>query len=474
MRVVETLYQAISQALPERVPAGSKGMICHVGFGGRNPRDGELFAFLETVAGGFGGRASTDGPDAVQPHPQNTENAPVEETEINYPVRILRYEMIEESEGPGTHRGGLGLRRDYTFEDDVSFTILADRDKWGPSGLFGGRAANPARYILNPDTDPTVVSSKTTLALHAGDVISIQSCGGGGYGPPEARDPGGGPQGRARRADLGRARGRRLSRGRGPRERHRGRGGHGGPARGIALVGHRLGVDIGGTFTDAILIDEETGEFRISKVSSTPTDPSEGFLHATDRILASAGADPGSLRYVVHGTTVATNAIIQRRIARTALITTDGFRDVLEIGRQIRPSLYDIQFEKPVPLVPRYLSFGVPERLDWHGDVLLPLDEAAVREVAGTLREQGVESVAVCLIHAYANPVHEVRIGEILAEELPGRRGLAVIARSSPSSASTIGPARSSSTPASSLSSRSTSARSRTGCGRGAWAPNCW
>ncbi len=189
MRLVETLYVAISQALPERVPAGSKGMICHVGFGGRNPRDGELFAFLETVAGGFGGRATTDGPDAVQPHPQNTENAPVEETECNYPVRILRYELIEESEGPGTHRGGLGLRRDYTFEDDVSFTILADRDRWGPAGLFGGMAAPPARYILNPDTAPTRVSSKTTLSLHPGDVISIQSCGGGGYGPPDRRDP---------------------------------------------------------------------------------------------------------------------------------------------------------------------------------------------------------------------------------------------------------------------------------------------
>ena len=190
MRVVETLYVAVSQALPERVPAGSKGMICHVGFGGRNPRDGELFAFLETVAGGFGGRASSDGPDAVQPHPQNTENAPVEETEINYPVRILRYELIEESEGPGTYRGGLGLRRDYTFEDDVSFTILADRDKWGPSGLFGGESAAPARYILDPDAGATPVSSKTTLSLRAGDVVSIQSCGGGGYGPPDRRDPG--------------------------------------------------------------------------------------------------------------------------------------------------------------------------------------------------------------------------------------------------------------------------------------------
>jgi N-methylhydantoinase B len=189
MRLVETLFQAVAQALPDRVPAGSKGMICHVGFGGRNPRDGELFAFLETVAGGFGGRSSADGPDAVQPHPQNTENAPVEETEINYPVKILRYELIEESEGPGRFRGGLGLRRDYAFEDEVSFTILADRDKWGPSGLFGGKAAPPARYVLDPDGAATPVSSKTTLGLKAGEVISVQSCGGGGYGPPTERDP---------------------------------------------------------------------------------------------------------------------------------------------------------------------------------------------------------------------------------------------------------------------------------------------
>jgi N-methylhydantoinase B len=189
MRLVETLFQAVAQALPDRVPAGSKGMICHVGFGGRNPRDGELFAFLETVAGGFGGRSSADGPDAVQPHPQNTENAPVEETEINYPVKILRYELIEESEGPGKYRGGLGLRRDYAFEDEVSFTILADRDKWGPSGLFGGKAAPPARYVLDPDGAAIRVSSKTTLGLKAGEVISVQSCGGGGYGPPTERDP---------------------------------------------------------------------------------------------------------------------------------------------------------------------------------------------------------------------------------------------------------------------------------------------
>ena len=116
--------------------------------------------------------------------------------------------------------------------------------------------------------------------------------------------------------------------------------------------------------------------------TTTPSDPSVGFLHVTDRILAAADANAAELRYVAHGTTVATNAIIQRRIARTALIATQGFSDVLEIGRQIRPSLYDVQFVKPIPLVPRPLTFGIPERLDHRGDVLTPLDEEAVRCVA--------------------------------------------------------------------------------------------
>src|SRR5437879_5508018 len=155
---------------------------------------------------------------------------------------------------------------------------------------------------------------------------------------------------------------------------------------------YRLGIDIGGTFTDATLIDEETGEVRIGKVSSTPHDPSIGFHEATGRILREANVSPASVRYVVHGTTVATNAIIEGTVARTGFITTDGFRDMLEIQRQIRPSLYDLQFEKPKPLVPRYLCFGAPERLDALGNVLKPLDTEAVRCIAEALRKEGVEA----------------------------------------------------------------------------------
>ena len=184
-------------------------------------------------------------------------------------------------------------------------------------------------------------------------------------------------------------------------------------------MAYRLGIDIGGTFTDATLIDEETGAVRIGKVSSTPSDPSIGFHEATRRILREAQVAPADVRYVVHGTTVATNAIIEGKTARTGFITTDGYRDMLEIQRQIRPSLYDLQFEKPRPLVPRYLCFGVPERLDAEGKVLLALDEAATRRIAAQLRAEGVEAIAVCLLHSYINPAHERMVGEILSEVFP-------------------------------------------------------
>ena len=182
---------------------------------------------------------------------------------------------------------------------------------------------------------------------------------------------------------------------------------------------YRLGVDVGGTFTDAILLNESTGEVRTGKVPSTPSDPSQGFLRVVDRMLGQSGVAPDAVRYLVHGTTVATNAIIEGNLARTAFITTEGFRDLLEIQTGIRPVLYDLQFEKLRPLVPRYLSFGVPERLDFRGDVLAPLDEDAVRRMAEYLPGEGVESIAVCLLHSYVNPDHERRIGDILKELLP-------------------------------------------------------
>jgi N-methylhydantoinase A len=182
----------------------------------------------------------------------------------------------------------------------------------------------------------------------------------------------------------------------------------------------RLAIDIGGTFTDATLIDEESGAVSIAKVLSTPSDPSEGFMHAVERVLGEGDLPAAGVGFVVHATTVATNAIIEGKIARSGFVTTEGFRDLLEIARQVRPSLYDTQFEKPKPLVPRDRAVGVRERLGPAGEVLLELDEDSVRDAAELLRREEVESVAVCLLHSYVNPAHELRIGAILAEELPG------------------------------------------------------
>lgn len=181
----------------------------------------------------------------------------------------------------------------------------------------------------------------------------------------------------------------------------------------------RLGVDVGGTFTDAVLISEETGEINIAKVPSTPRDPSIGFLAAVNQILSKANTQAPNISYLVHGTTVATNALIEGKSPKTAFITTEGFRDLLEIGRQIRPSLYDIHFEKLKPLVPRDLCFEVPERLDATGKVLLELDESRVAEIAQKLEKQNIRSAAICFLHSYVNPSHEERAEQILRKHAP-------------------------------------------------------
>ncbi len=183
---------------------------------------------------------------------------------------------------------------------------------------------------------------------------------------------------------------------------------------------YRLGIDVGGTFTDAVLLSEKTGELHIAKVPSTPEDPSVGFITALTRVVEKTNLDPESIAYLVHGTTVATNALIEAKTPKTAFITTAGFGDMLEIARQVRPSLYDVHFTKPRPLVPRNLAFEVQERLDAGGHVLIPLDADSVIEIARQLQEEAVRSVAVCLLHSYLNPDHERRVRDILLDHIPG------------------------------------------------------
>jgi N-methylhydantoinase A len=180
----------------------------------------------------------------------------------------------------------------------------------------------------------------------------------------------------------------------------------------------RLAVDIGGTFTDLAL--EHGGRRVTAKVLTTPAQPERGVFEGVGAILGEAGLGPGDVGILVHGTTLATNAIIERKGAVTALITTEGFRDVLAMGNESRYDQYDLNIVLPEPLVPRYLRLPVPERLDNEGNVLLPLDEGAVLALVPLLRRERVESVAVGFLHAFVNPAHELRVREMLAEALPG------------------------------------------------------
>ncbi len=180
-----------------------------------------------------------------------------------------------------------------------------------------------------------------------------------------------------------------------------------------------MGIDIGGTFTDAALVDGETGQVRVVKVLTTPEDPALGFMAALERGLAECGAGGREVAAVVHATTVATNAIIEGKIARVGMLVTRGFRDILEIGRQIRSRLYDVHLQKPAPLVPRRWSLEVGERLDADGAVLEPLDEGAVRAAVRRLRAEAVEAVVICFLHSYLNPAHERAAAAIVRKEMP-------------------------------------------------------
>ncbi len=182
----------------------------------------------------------------------------------------------------------------------------------------------------------------------------------------------------------------------------------------------RVGVDSGGTFTDICMVDEATGALSVWKVPSTPDDPSRAISGGVVEGLATAArAKPEDTTYFGHGTTVATNALIQHRGVKTGLITTDGFRDLLEIGRQRRPHLYDLQCDKPLVLVPRDLRLEVPERMRHDGRVETPLDEAAVRAAALKLKDAGVKAVAICFLYSYIDSRHEVRARDIVRETFP-------------------------------------------------------
>ena len=180
----------------------------------------------------------------------------------------------------------------------------------------------------------------------------------------------------------------------------------------------RIGADVGGTFTDVVALDDRGGIWT-HKVPSTPPHFERAVLAAFDQLIPRFSAADRAVSEVAHGTTVATNAVLEHRGARTALITTRGFRDVLELRRVRAPQLYDLFFDKPRPLIERRLRLEVDERVAADGEVLVSLEERELERLAERLEAEGVEAVAVCLLHAYAFPQHELRLGQYLRERLP-------------------------------------------------------
>lgn len=182
---------------------------------------------------------------------------------------------------------------------------------------------------------------------------------------------------------------------------------------------YMVGVDVGGTFTDVTLVDTRSGEILNHKVPSTPDDPSRAIMNGVEQILELNGVSVSEVRYLAHGTTVATNSLIERKGALTGLLVTEGFRDLLEIGRQTRPGLYDFFKEKPEPVIPGHLRLEVDERLYADGSVRKPLDPDRLREAIERLKQEGVQAIAVCFLFSYLNPEHEKQAVEEIRRQFP-------------------------------------------------------
>ena len=185
-------------------------------------------------------------------------------------------------------------------------------------------------------------------------------------------------------------------------------------------MGYMIGVDVGGTFTDFSVFHQETGKLFHFKHSSTNQDSSIAIVDGIQKVLAMENADTSKVVYLAHGTTVSTNALIEKKGASVGLITTEGFHDIMEIGLQKRPEMYDTLAQKPQSLIQPGMNKGVPERIRFDGQVVKPLDEEKVRQVVQLFKANGINSIAVATLFSFLNPMHERRIKEIIQEEYPG------------------------------------------------------
>ena len=425
------IFSALAQLMPERVIADCGSPLWNVYFGGQHP-DGRRFVKMFFMNGGHGARPHQDGPACLS-FPSNVATVPIEQFENSVPLLITEKSLIPDSGGAGKFRGGPAQRIGFevTSEYPVTMTIRHERVKFPPRGLLGGMPGAGGREYLNGERIP----AKVRIDLQPNDRVTFDTPGGGGMGPPAERDA------EKLKADLrsglvtpaGAARdygsekaaananeavpqtnkqavvGCKLDSFDNLRPRTRGQ----------VLEPYRVGVDIGGTFTDLVMVDTRSGRLFNEKVLTTADDPSLGVLDGMRKILQHSGVAAEEVRHVIHGTTLVANAVIERRGAAVALITTAGFSDVLEIGTEWRYDTYDLFMEMPEALVPRYWRYELPERMSPDGRVLTALDEDAVVAVARQIADTGVTAVAISLLHGFRNPVHEQRVREIIQREAP-------------------------------------------------------
>ena len=349
----------------------------------------------------------------------------METIEAEQPIRIEEYGLLADTEGAGRYRGGLGMVRTYRFlSDDTVVQVRADREKTAPYGLNGGLASTTTKVTVTKDGETVPMPGKFLDSLGNNDSLRIAWPGAGGWGDPMEREP------QAVLADViaekvsvERAQAvygvvvdatrrtidfectRRL---RARAHRHN---------RHIEVMSEdiRLGVDVGGTFTDVVLL-KSNGVAISKKTLSSPPNFGAAIKQSILELLRENRVTASQIAEYTHGATVATNAIITRQGAATGLITTLGFRDVLEIRRMRLHKLYDIQWERPEPLVPRHLRLEVAGRMDHNGVEITPLDEAAVKQAVRRLVDENVTSIAICFINAYANNTHEKRARELVLE----------------------------------------------------------
>ena len=414
-RMVDCMFGALAMMLPDKVPAAGDGGNTGISIGGYDEAR-KPFVYVDFTCGAWGGSPWADGLDGNSHMMANMASQSIEVTEAEMPMAVIAYEFVTDKAGAGKLRGGVPFRRDYRFlEHEGMLQVRSDRRDHRPFGLYGGSPGQPSENYLNPDTDGRLLPSKLTMTIHKGDVFRHVLAGGGGWGDPLERDP----QAVLRdvrnevlsaaraKADYGvivdtaawrvdeaatkklraeisdRA---RLARG---AEGAVARAGGAEPGRRVAdMVTLRVGVDIGGTFTDIVVLGSD-GSIHTKKVSSSVDDYARAIVDGLAELFAETGLSGAAIDEIRHGTTVASNAILERKGARVGLITTKGFRDVLEIRTLRMPRLYDLTWTKPLPLVERYLRKVVDERIDYRGNVERALDPAdAARVVDALLAEK--------------------------------------------------------------------------------------